>query len=161
MNDFNPKTVKIGKQVWMAENLAIDDGGEGIYKNPSNNEYYYTWDAAMRVVKNIPGWHISTSWEWNEAALACGANEEPYAGNYNLNDYKDAQELKDKLVVKPAGYQFSHTFSKVGSRAYFWTADEYALSRACYRYFTEDALMGSYYNDKTNYAYSIRLVKDN
>ena len=51
---FNPKTARIGRQAWMSENLAIDDGGEGIYYNEKNGQYYYTWDAAIRVAKSIP-----------------------------------------------------------------------------------------------------------
>ncbi|MBO4689880.1 MAG: hypothetical protein J5621_03300, partial [Paludibacteraceae bacterium] len=70
---FKPETVTIGNHEWMQENLAIDDGGEGIYYNEKNGQYYYTWDAAMRVAKSIPGWHLPSAEEWNAAAEACGA----------------------------------------------------------------------------------------
>lgn len=53
---------------WTDTNLAIDDGGEGI--NIVNNvtangvnfgtQYYYTWDAAVRVASNISGYHLPT-----------------------------------------------------------------------------------------------------
>lgn len=161
MNDFNPKTVTIGNQVWMAENLAIDDGGEGIYHNPDNNEYYYTWDAAMRIANSIPGWHVPTALEWDEAALACGATEKHYNDNPNFSSYyKSAQELKDKLAIKLAGYRYSGSFFNLGSLAYFWTASEYSSSSAYNRYFSTGASMLSNNYNKTCNAYSVRLVKE-
>lgn len=160
MNNF--KTVKIGKQTWMAENLNVDDGGEGIYKNPENNEVCYTWDAAMRVAKGIPGWHLPTVQEWREAALACGATEKMYADNPNYNDYWYAQELKDKLGVKLVGILSKDSFYGADSYASFWTATENSSIYYAYsRNFSTDASMDSNKADKTYYAYSVRLVKDN
>lgn len=153
------KTVKIGDQVWMAENLAIDDDGEGIAYNVKNNEYYYTWDAAMRIAKSIPGWHLPTAKEWNEAALACGATES--SSNPNRNKYGDIQELKDKLGVKLAGFYWG-TFYNVGSDADFWTSDEYSSDDA-YFYQFRNFHTGSYMfsnNDTKDFWYSVRLVKD-
>lgn len=156
--NFNPIAVTIGNQVWTATNLAIDDGGEGIYKNPENNEVYYTWEAAIRVAKTIPGWHLPTTLEWNEAALACEATEIPYEGNPNFDNYMNVQELKDKLGVKLAGY-YDGSFSYVGSSAYFWTATERSSANAYYRTFSTGTSVGSTYDNK-NYGRSVRLVKD-
>lgn len=58
--------VSIGTQKWMAKNLDIDDGGEGIRVRTDlivnginfGTQYYYTWDAANRIASNIPGWHL-------------------------------------------------------------------------------------------------------
>lgn len=159
---FSLKTVKIGNQVWMAENLSIDDGGVGIYYNEDNGEYYYTWEAAMRVAKSIPGWHLPTALEWNEAALACGATILPFkdGSNPNLNEYDDVQELKDKLGVKLVGYVAPWGLLSVGSNAYFWTATERSSTSAYNHTFYADATMGSDYNYKNRYAYSVRLIRD-
>ena len=75
IKNFNPKTVTIGNYIWMAENLAIDDGREGIFYNPENKEYYYTWDAAKRITYKLEFWRLPSSYHWNKAAFLCDAVE--------------------------------------------------------------------------------------
>lgn len=69
-------SVTIGNQVWMSENLAIDDGGDDIYiKQVSANgvdfgtQYYYSPAAAQRVAATVTGWHLPSKAEW-ETLLA-------------------------------------------------------------------------------------------
>ena len=158
--DFQPETVTIGNPAWMADNLAIDDGGEGIYYNKDNNQYYYTWDAAVRVAKSIPGWHLPSAEEWNTAAEACGATvadnkwkDDPY-----MRDYEGTENLYDKLRVLPVGGCYGGSFGFVGSCAYFWSATEDSSYRAFSRYFDTSDSMGQStgYKDR---GFSVRLVK--
>lgn len=161
MENFNPKTAKIGNQVWMAENLAVDDGGEGIYKNPENNEYYYTYDAAMRIANSIPGWHLPSAQEWNEAALACGATGIPYYAcfNPNLTDFKDSQTLKDTLHVKLLGFD-GGKFDSIGIFMYFWTSTEVSPNNAYYKRFsTDDYIIAGDLSKQRRL--TVRLVKNN
>ena len=70
--------VQIGNQIWKNKNLAIDDGQGGIYTQTVNYgqgnvvEYYYSWDAAVRVAASITGWHLPTAAEWDTLAATVG-----------------------------------------------------------------------------------------
>jgi len=158
---FNPKTARIGNQAWMAENLAIDDGGDGIYYNEKNGQYYYTWDAAMRVAKSIPGWHIPSAEEWNAAAEACGAEvvDNDYMDDPYMRDYEGTEKLYDTLKVLPVGSYSGGSFGLVGSYAYFWSATENDSRRAYVRDFVTSDTMRQYMGSKV-YGFSVRLVKD-
>ena len=64
--------VTIGTQTWATTNLAIDDGQGGIYVKDNvtangvnlGTQYYYSIQAANRIVNNINGWHIPSTAEW-------------------------------------------------------------------------------------------------
>lgn len=158
--DFAPKTVKIGDQIWMNKNLAIDDGGDGITINQETGEHYYTWDAAKRVVKKIKGWHLPTIAEWDFLAANAGGRE--VCGNKlkAASGWDDDGNGTDDFGFSalPAGY-YGGSFYSLGSSAFFWTATEYSSSFAYFRFFSTGASMDSNSYSKS-YQYSVRLVKD-
>lgn len=158
--DFAPKTVKIGDQIWINKNLAVDDGGDGITINKETGEHYYTWDAAKRVAEKIKGWHLPTIAEWDFLAANAGGRE--VCGNKlkAASGWDDDCNGTDDFGFSalPAGYYFG-SFYNLGSSAYFWTATEYNSSNAYSRYFYTGASMGSDGIGKYS-QFSVRLVKD-
>ena len=123
---FPYKTVKIGNQIWMAENLRMDDGGGGVqiqnygiqYGLDYGTQYFYTIDAATRIVNKINGWHLPSKAEVDTLINSVG-------GSSNA-----CKVLKTRLGWKNTNGTDAYGFSMIGAReggraqgeqAWFWT----------------------------------------
>ena len=165
-NDY--KTVKIGVQTWMAENLKTSrlNGGESIqriedsskwtnaasswcwYGNDSlhNSEYgaLYNWPA-INTGKVCPtGWHVPTNNEWNLLAIYLGGVD--IAGKKmkeaDTSHWKSPNAFSDnssQFSGLPGGFRnYDGDYDSLGRAGYFWTATEFDTQFARYRILQSD-----------------------
>jgi uncharacterized protein (TIGR02145 family) len=90
------KWIKIGEQIWMAENLAYDTGIDcWIYgeerKNLRKYGRLYNWDSAFDACPD--GWHLPTQEEWDELTDFLIDNEDYY-------DSEDEDSIAKALASK-------------------------------------------------------------
>lgn len=143
---FDP--IEVNGQIWSGKNLAIDDGGDGIYHKTVNygrgdvEEYYYTWNAASRVVGSINGWHLPTNDDWYYLRRNVGQSA-------LSSDYGWSSEYSNSsgFTALPAGRWDTST----GTAANFWTN-----TNSLFWYMD---IMGMN-NNMGSVAISVRLIKD-
>jgi uncharacterized protein (TIGR02145 family) len=140
------KTIQVGNQTWMAENLNfVTDTGSICYDNqPSNCEIFgrlYTWDVAKIVCPK--GWHLPSDNEWQilERTLGMPENEINMVGfRGSINNiagklksktgWNSSSNLVDDDIgfnALPAGNYGFHekNFGLLNCNAFFWTSTSY------------------------------------
>ena len=158
--------VTIGTQTWKTKNLAIDDGQGGIYTQTVNYgqgdvvEYYYTWDAAVRVAASIQGWHLPTTTEWDTLATAVGGSDVAGTKLKSTIGWAYGKGTDDfGFSVLPAGYWYSGSFHYLGNYSILWTANEHSSNYAYRSQFNSSESM-NLSNGRMTDACSVRLIKD-
>jgi uncharacterized protein (TIGR02145 family) len=167
------RTVKIGNQVWMAENLRykIEDSW-CCYNDDANCQKYgrlYTWKAAKKACS--AEWHLPSREEWRELVRAVDPDAQEDWDDNNVAGKKlksitgwDENYGTDEygFSALPCGCRYSGgNFEDVGYYGIWWTATEDESDRAYLQgmYYKYDNV-GEGSNDKSN-GYLVRCVKDN
>ena len=164
------KTVKIGSQTWMAENLNFKTDSSFCYKNEESYcaKYgrLYRWAAVTTTCPS--GWHLPSKTEWETLFNAVGGSStagtklKSTSGWYSYGNGTDDFGFS----VLPAGTCSRNgsdvSFSEEGQSSYFWssTTAEDNTSRAykVYLNFSYDVVeldLGL-----KSYAFSVRCLKD-
>jgi uncharacterized protein (TIGR02145 family)/uncharacterized repeat protein (TIGR02543 family) len=126
------RMVKIGDQVWMAENLNFNASGSVCYDNNDANcaKYgrLYDWNTAMTACP--VGWRLPSDEEWGTLVNAVGTNPgtklKSRTGWHNNGNGTDDFGFS----VLPGGYGNGGSFSNVGSWGYWWSASQLDASHA-------------------------------
>ena len=169
------KTVKIGNQVWMAENLSYkteksycyNDSAEYCTNNDSA-EYctkygrLYTWAAALNACPT--GWHLPTRNEGMTLYNSVGGRETAAKMLKSVDGWTENGAGTDSygFTALPVGDRDDGgVFENEGRFTGIWTAtevdDRYA-THIHFFYMDDDAALSVTFNK--DYAYSVRCVKD-
>ena len=170
------RTVEIGTQTWMAENLRVSHDRSGnslttycyIDRDDFCEEFgrLYTWEEALKAAP--AGWHLPTDEEWRQMEMELGlsANDAPiYGWRGTDHGLQLAEGGSSGFEARFAGYKdgtvlWSGRYFDLGYFAAFWTRSQVDTLRAIgyFIYNNEGAVVRDDY-DKTA-AFSIRCIKD-
>lgn len=129
------KTVRIGDQTWMAQNLNYKIGKNSCYNNNNKNcEKYgrlYDWNTAMKVCPE--GWHLPSREEYEQLMITACGKESCWDNKLNSQTgwVYSGNNGDDKLGFSalPAGYYGGHYLFEGGQKfrsrgwgANFWTS---------------------------------------
>ena len=167
------KTVKIGKQVWMAENLAYQpaSGNYWAYHNNAENialyGYLYDWQTALNVCPT--GWHLPTDAEWSKLTDYLGGEDAAVGKLKATGTIKAGTGLwsapntnatnETGFAALPGGYRNSGgTFSAIGLSGNWWSATEDGNAWIRTIYYTDspvERILGSKED-----GFSVRCLRD-
>jgi uncharacterized protein (TIGR02145 family) len=140
-NNNSYKIVKIGSQVWMAENLNYNVSDSKCFNNSESNcKRYgrlYNWKTARIVCPS--GWHLPTKNEWDVLSNFVGGSSvegKHLKAKFGWNSSGNGQNTYGFAAI-PGGFGNSRgSFSSAGDYGYWWSASEYdggtAYSRRIY-----------------------------
>ena len=181
------KTVTIGAQTWMAQNLNYETENSWCYKDdPANCAKYgrlYTWAAAVGRSEDecgyghecgLPsgdvrgicpsGWHLPSYSEWGTLFTAVGGSSKAGTKLKSLTGWNSGNGTDTySFAALPAGFRYGDgDFGYEGEDADFWSSTEYKYNSddAYYmnmEYSGASASMG--HLNKYN-GYSVRCLKD-
>jgi len=152
------KTVKIGTQIMMAENLAFKPttGKYWAYdndeKNVKNYGYLYDWETAKKVCP--AGWHLPSKKEYDILIKSAESNSEgkfDYLIKYGDSGFSSAD----------CGYrEVDGTFLGFDIDAFYWSCTPYLNDKAWYLSMTrdDDTAKMSFANKASGF--SVRCFKD-
>lgn len=157
------KTVKIGHQLWLAENLAYQPefGNYCIYNNDPVNfmkyGYLYDWETAREVSPG--GWHLPSNFEWEMLHKFLGRT------NWEVfNALKEGGTSGFNMLLGGLCNPYDEFFD-LGGSADFWSAtnslDEDGVSEWWTFFCGDDIREGSSLQSLLpKYKLSVRLISD-
>ncbi len=164
------RTIRIGTQVWMAENLAYKTNeGCWTFGNDTSNVnkygYLYTWETARKICPT--GWHLPSDDEWTVLVNYLGGEE--VAGKKLKNDtgwIPDKETIagtnESSFCGNPGGYRLFNdgTYGKAGKDGIWWSSTAYNSENAWRHdlYYTDNKMYRWFSNMGSGF--SIRCVKD-
>jgi uncharacterized protein (TIGR02145 family) len=181
------KTVTIGTQSWMAENLrttryndgttipnvldndewkALTSGAYCNYNNTTRTDTIatygrlYNWYAVNTGKLAPTGWHVATDVEWTQLTdyLSIFEGKLRETGTSHWASPNTGATNETGFTALPGGSRFNGTFTSIGYYGYWWSATESITNYAWYRGITDTDI---YRDDNVKeLGFSVRCVRD-
>jgi len=156
------KTIKIGNQEWMAENLNYSTGNSWCYDNSSGNcnKYgrLYDWETAKNVCPS--GWHLPSKSEFESLLSYYGEEERIIYTCLMLNSNLGFN------VLFAGFYDFDgiskYAYHGIGDYNIYWTSTPYNENKMWFLYISrndENARMNGEFGN-LNLGFSVRCIHD-
>lgn len=164
------KTVAIGTQTWLEENLAYkENDGCWAYNNDQNNVatygYLYNWETAKIACSS--GWHIPTKEEWKTLIDYLGGNniaggKMKEIGASHWNSPNTGADNSSGFTALPGGSRnnYDPTFSSIGIYGYWWSATEGLPTSASLFILNNVDKIADQDNNAKVYGFSVRCIRD-
>ncbi len=165
-DDKNYKTVLIGNQIWMAQNLEyLGETKSGRSVDCHIYGQMYSWEEALEA--SPPGWHLPTLEEWLEFinylegdTLAGGKLKEAGTAHWNSPN-KGATNSSGFTALPAGGWDANGGGFKRGEKTYFWTDSEQENGSLTIVVLNHNSRAVSLLVDHPiDKAFSVRLIKD-
>lgn len=163
------RTVKIGSQIWMAENLSFAAEESWCYTrfNYDCRKYgrFYTWDVAKDVCP--AGWHLPTATEFEQLFVEVGGRDSAAVKLKSAEGWSHYGNGTDEYGFNgtPSGFRdYRGRFDRQTLYAYLWSATEDAAAVSSKKAIGIHMMAGrkdvSVYPYAKNFGLSVRCVKD-
>ena len=163
------KTVKIGTQVWMAENLSYKtDNGCWAYNDDQSNVsiygYLYNWETAKQVCPS--GWHLPSDAEWTQLTTYLGGEgvaggKLKETGTAHWKSPNTGATNASGFTAVPAGYRSgSGAFYGIGYDGDWWSSSEDDTDGAWCRSLSYDSGGVGRSDGHESNGFSVRCVRD-
>jgi uncharacterized protein (TIGR02145 family) len=161
--------IKIGKQIWMAENLNYaTHSGSWIFNDSIPNSMtfgrLYNWNAALTACPE--GWHLPSDADWSKL-IRFLSGYDPAGNKLKISEPKYWKRStfipanKSGFSALPGGGRYVNgSYSIAGETAYFWTSTSASAITAFCRYLFYNKPDVGKVNKNKEHAFSCRCIKD-
>jgi len=162
------KTVKIGNQTWMAENLSYALNGSkcgnayGFLKDENTetcNKYgrLYNWEAALKACPS--GWHIPKDSEWETLVKAAGGSSVAGDKLKAASGWNGTDDFGFSALPGGSG-EYNGDFSYDGLIGNWWSGSESNANYAYSRRMLHDYKNVYWYLNLKSFLFSVRCVEN-
>jgi uncharacterized protein (TIGR02145 family) len=157
------KTIKVGAQTWMSENLNYDANGSVCYENKTEicTKYGRLYNLKTALTACPAGYRLPSDKEWT--ALTNYVGEQAGKWLKSTSDWNDDGNGTDEygFSALPGGYGgLDGGFDRAGNSGFWWSATERNANNAWLRGINDLSEYVYRYDDDKTDLYSVRCVQD-